>query len=113
MGIENLLLCSIFFDDPFNLPMYGDGELVKKKESYKKLKHSDNSFTVNDFPASGFQLHIHEGEEGTAHIWDYKREKKFNISSYDAAIMDLIADNLNRQPITQEEIDEIFKEDDT
>jgi len=54
--------------------------------------------TIRDFPASGFQLHIHEGEGGTIHIKTYDG-KYFNISSYDAAIADLLADRLKIKDI--------------
>jgi len=44
--------------------------------------------TVRDFPASGFQLHIHEGETTKASsIMDYLRNKSL-LSSYDAAMAD-------------------------
>lgn len=37
------------------------------------------------------QLHIHEGEGGTAHIKTRKEEYQ-NINSYDAAMLDLLMD---------------------
>ena len=41
-----------------------------------------------DFPASGFQLHIHEGETTKpSSLMDYSR-RKILISSYDAAMAD-------------------------
>ena len=51
------------------------------------------NLTIRDFPASGFQLHIHEGAGGSAHILDYARSERYPISSYDAAMADVFADN--------------------
>ncbi|OGJ13272.1 hypothetical protein A3K82_01800 [Candidatus Pacearchaeota archaeon RBG_19FT_COMBO_34_9] len=42
--------------------------------------------TMRDFPASGFQLHIHEGVGGITH---FKHGKNYSeINSYDAAMAD-------------------------
>ena len=43
MGIERLLLCSIFFEDTSDLPTYGNGELVKRAELYKKANNVGTS----------------------------------------------------------------------
>ena len=52
-----------------------------------KIKPSQN-LTIRDFPASGFQLHIHEGETTKpSSIMDYSR-KRVLLSSYDAAMAD-------------------------
>jgi len=51
--------------------------------------------TIRDFPASGFQLHIHEGAGGSANIKPYGSKKGIPISSYDAAMADLLADKLD------------------
>ena len=55
--------------------------------------------TIRDFPASGFQLHIHEGEDGTAKLKDYKGNKISEMNSYDAAMADLLAGRLNLKKI--------------
>ncbi len=55
--------------------------------------------TMRDFPGSGFQLHIHEGETrhgeygSKAHLKTYDGEK-FRLNSYEAAMADLTADQL-------------------
>lgn len=50
---------------------------------------ANEDLTVRDFPASGFQLHIHEGETTEASsVVDYSRVKKVLLSSYDAAMAD-------------------------
>jgi hypothetical protein len=90
MGIEKLLLFSVFFEDTTDLPMYGDGEKFKKKELYNppKIEPSSN-LTIRDFPASGFQLHIHEGNiNEPSSLVNYPRTNKFLLSSYDAAMAD-------------------------
>lgn len=43
MGIENLFLCGIFFDDPSSLSGYGDGEKIRRAELYKKANAVGNS----------------------------------------------------------------------
>ena len=43
MGIESLLLCSIFFEDTSDLPMFGDGELIKRAELHKKANNVGTS----------------------------------------------------------------------
>ncbi len=96
-------------------PLEEDLKRLNNRDSYGIIPQIVTSpkLTIRDFPASGFQLHIHEGENGTAHIWDYKRQKKFNISSYDAAIMDLTAKGLNEdeEKLTKEEIDRLLREE--
>lgn len=54
--------------------------------------------TIRDFPASGFQLHIHEGEDGSANLKTYNGER-IPISSYDAAMADLLANKLKIKKI--------------
>jgi len=66
-----------------------------------KIQPNQN-LTIRDFPASGFQLHIHEGAGGTAHIWDYKRKNKIEINSYDAAMAELLAGRPYIQKILKE-----------
>lgn len=60
----------------------GDGGIFNVADRISRL-------TIRDFPSSGFQLHIHEGEGGTAHLKTYKGEY-INLSSYDAAMADLL-----------------------
>ena len=77
-----------------------------QKTSLKELnKNKWNSFcnyyNLNK-TSSGFQLHIHEQAGGTAHIWDYGRNNKIGINSYDAAMADLFADKLGVKKILQD-----------
>ena len=51
------------------------------------LMKSGEKLTIRDFPASGFQMHIHEGDGGTSHLKTYNGEKIL-MSSYDAAMAD-------------------------
>jgi len=70
------------------------GSMLKVSSSVGSSGRSEEpKLTIRDFPASGFQLHIHEGEGGTAHIKTYDG-RYANISSYEAAIADLLADKL-------------------
>lgn len=55
--------------------------------------------TIRDFPSSGFQLHIHEGQDGTAKLKDYKGNKISEMNSYDAAMADLLAGRLDLKKI--------------
>lgn len=55
---------------------------------YSSGKSSKPSLTIRDFPASKVQLHIHEGQGGTAHWRTYDRQDKIPMSSYDAAMAD-------------------------
>lgn len=57
MGIENILLCSIFFDDPLDLPMFGNGEEIKRAEIYKK---------VNDVGTSDYQSFLSDPQPAPA-----------------------------------------------
>ena len=68
--------------------------------------------TIRDFPESGFQLHIH-GNGGYIDEAGFKKHgevKQFmKLSSYDAAMGDLLADKLgikriNREPSVEEKI---------
>ena len=56
--------------------------------------HQRSKLTIRNFPASGVQLHIHEGPDGTAHLKTHKNEY-INVNSYDAAMMDYRMDKLN------------------
>lgn len=61
---------------------------------------SSGPLTIRDFPSSGFQLKIHEGPGGTAHITKYGTNKIISeLNSYDAAMADLLADNLDIRKI--------------
>ncbi len=51
--------------------------------------------TIRDFPASGFQLHIHERPGGKALFKSYSGKKIAEINSYDAAMADSSADKLD------------------
>lgn len=51
------------------------------------------NLVIRDLPASGLQLHIHEGHGGTSHLKTYKGDY-ININSYDAAMMDWELDRL-------------------
>jgi len=86
-GLESLSASVLYSSEPLSSsgPLSGSGPL-----SFG----SSGPLTIRDFPSSGFQLHIHERSGGTAHIWDYKREKKIEINSYEAAMADLLADKL-------------------
>lgn len=48
---------------------------------------------IRSFPASGFQLHIHEQPGGIAHI-KYPDGTYTEMNSYEAAMADLLADAL-------------------
>ncbi len=61
--------------------------IVITPQMIPKIRPSQN-LTIRDFPASGFQLHIHEGETTKpSSIMDYSRNK-FCLPSYDAAMAD-------------------------
>jgi hypothetical protein len=72
----------------------GSGVLPRKGDSYgtfspifKPVISQTDDLTIRDLPASGFQLHIHEGENGTAHLKTYHGDRTL-LSSYDAAMAD-------------------------
>lgn len=54
------LVCNIFFDDPTDLPMFGNGELVKRAELYKKSNNvgtsSYQTFLTNPQPAPAIKI---------------------------------------------------------
>ena len=61
---------------------------------------SSGPLTIRDFPSLGFQLKIHEGPGGTAHITKYGTNKIISeLNSYDAAMADLLADKLDIKKI--------------
>lgn len=61
------------------------GETLKSD----KMSRSEGKLTIRDFPELGFQLHIHEEPNGSAHFWDYARSlPSVPISSYNAAMAD-------------------------
>jgi hypothetical protein len=66
------------------------------------LPRGSSPLTIRDFPDSGFQLHIHEGPGGSANIKGYGEKKGHPISSYDAAMSDILADNLGIKRISHE-----------
>jgi len=60
---------------------------------------SGRNLTIRDFPASGFQLHIHEGDGGSASLVSYDRKFRHNLKSDTAAEIDLYLENLGRGKI--------------
>ena len=57
--------------------------------------------TIRDMPASGVQLHIHEGEGGTAHLRTYNREKIL-MDTYSAAMLDFYLEQSGNKQIRLE-----------
>lgn len=60
MGIENLFLCSIFFENPADLPMFGNGDSIKRAEIYNKSNNVGISgyqtFLTSPQPAPLFEI---------------------------------------------------------
>lgn len=73
----------------FDIPMFGMKPLLPSSplKEPKKIRPNEN-LTILDLPASGIQLHTHEGENGTAHLKTYSGDI-IPISSYDAAMADI------------------------
>lgn len=100
-GLELYLLGAVEFYTGPCLPMngggvsgggFGGGSIFDRMDHLAGSRplgqaNASRPLTIRDFPASGFQLHIHEGAGGTAHLKTYKGEHLL-LSSYDAAMAD-------------------------
>ncbi|MCK4647514.1 hypothetical protein KAT24_01125 [Candidatus Pacearchaeota archaeon] len=91
MGLESLMLCGIFFEPGADIPLYGNVPSLPSEP-----------LTIRDFPASGFQLHIHEEPGGKPLLKDYSGKKISELNSYDAAMADLWADKLDFRKILRD-----------
>lgn len=57
MGIENLLLCSIFIEPTDDIPLYGTSEIVERNRLYHKS---------NDVGTSGYQTYLTDPQPAPA-----------------------------------------------
>jgi hypothetical protein len=88
----NYLSATSLYTTPL-MPMGGiDG---MRGMSRPLMPRDSRPLTIRPFPESGFQLHIHEGEGGSAHLVTKDRKFKFSLTSFDAAMADLDADKLD------------------
>lgn len=64
-----------------------------------KIKVMNEKLMIYDLPNSGGQLHIHTDSSGNyineARLYDYSRKNFKRLNSYEAAMAELYAQNLN------------------
>ena len=86
MGLENLMLYSIFFGPGEDIPMFGN----PKDLSSKPLR-------IRDLPNIGTQLHLHGSDLDNVtygRIYPYNRETFKELNGYETSMADLYADLL-------------------
>ena len=94
--LESLSATALYYGTKGS-PLGSPGAFGIVKTPLMKSDRGEN-LIIRDFPISGFQLHLHEGEGGTGHLKTYDGDK-IPLSSYDAAMADLFAGKLDIKKI--------------